>query len=261
VAEGGGRGRDTSVQSVHRAISILQVIARRGSAGVTEISEELDIHKSTTSRLIGTLEARGLVEQTSHRGGYRLADGVAQLAEGVTRKHDLTVTSRMVCTALAEAVGDTVNVAVHEGRSIVTIDQVIGSSQVTSVNWVGRHQPLHSTSAGKVFLAHMPRTELQTYLDEEMERLTEFTIVDPARLEEELAVVRERGYAVTVDEQEIGLAAVAAPIRAFDGQVVATLIVSGPTFRLTEDTIPDVAQQVMAAAAEISERNGYPKAG
>lgn len=261
MQEGAGPGRDTSVQSVHRAISILQVIARRGIAGVTEISQELSLHKSTTSRIIGTLEARGLVEQTSHRGRYRLGYGVVQLAEGITRKHDLTMTSRLVCTALADEVGETVNVAVHEGRSVVTIDQVIGSSQVTSVNWVGRHQSLNSTSAGKVFLAHMPRAELETYLEEEMERLTDFTIVEPARLEEELAVVRERGYAQTIDEQEIGLAAVAAPIRALDGRVIASLIVSGPTFRLTDDSIPDVARQVMSSAAEISERNGYPKAG
>ncbi|GAB2450530.1 IclR family transcriptional regulator [Nocardioides hungaricus] len=261
MEEGGGRGRDKSVQSVHRAISILQVIARRGTAGVTEISQELAIHKSTTSRLIGTLEARGLVEQTSHRGSYRLSYGIVQLAEGIARKHDLTVTSRMVCTALADAVGDTVNVAVHEGRSVVTIDQVIGSSQVTSVNWVGRHQSLHATSAGKVFLAHLPPAELQTYLDDEMERLTEFTVVDPAELEKELALVRQRGYAQTVDEQEIGLAAVAAPVRALDGRVIATLIVSGPTFRITDATIPEIARQVMTSAAEISERNGYPKSG
>jgi IclR family acetate operon transcriptional repressor len=237
------------------------VIARRGVAGVTEISQELAIHKSTTSRLIGTLEARGMVEQTSHRGGYRLAYGVVQLAEGITKQHDLTVTSRAVCTALAHEVGETVNVAVHEGRSIVTIDQVIGSSQVTSVNWVGRHQSLHSTSAGKVFLAHMPHAELQTYLDDTLERFTEFTIVDPDRMQAELADVRERGYAQAMEEQEIGLAAVAAPIRALDGRVIGALIVSGPAFRLTEATIPDVAQHVLSAAAEISERNGYPKAG
>lgn len=261
MSEGDGPGRDKSVQSVHRAISILQVIARRGVAGVTEISHELAIHKSTTSRLMGTLEARGLVEQTSHRGGYRLGYGVVQLAEGVTKKIDLTVTSRSVCTALADEVGETVNVAVHEGRSIVTIDQVMGSAQVTSVNWVGRHQSLHSTAVGKVFLSEMPRAELQTYLDEPMEPYTEFTIVDPARMQAELDLVRERGYAQTVEEQEIGLVAVAAPIRALDGRVIAAVVVSGPTFRITETAIPRIARHVLSAAAEISERNGYPKAG
>lgn len=254
-------GRDGSVQSVDRAISILQVLARRGTAGVTEISQEISVHKSTVSRLIGTLEARGLVEQTSHRGRYRLAYGVVQLAEGISKKHDLTVVSRAVCNALADEVGETVNVAVCEGRSIVTIDQVIGSSQVTSVNWVGRHQALHSTAAGKVFLANMPPAELQAYLDSPMERFTELTIVEPAAMHQDLAAVRERGYALAVEEQEIGLVAIAAPVRSLDGGVIAAVIVSGPTFRIHDDSIPGIAERVLSAAAEISERNGYPKAG
>jgi IclR family acetate operon transcriptional repressor len=236
------------------------VLARHGDLGVTEISSALDVHKSTVSRLLGTLEARGLVEQASHRGRYRLGYGVVQLAEGVSKKHDMNVVSRTVCSALAEDVGETVNVAVHEGRAIVTIDQVMGSSSVTTVNWVGQHNAMHSTSAGKVFLANMPRAELRTYLDEKLEPFTEFTIVDPAVMESELAAVRDAGYARTIDEQEVGLTAVAAPIRALDGRVIAALVVSGPTFRV-KDAIPEIAERVLSAAAEISERNGYPKAG
>jgi IclR family transcriptional regulator, acetate operon repressor len=261
VSDAGGQARDNSVQSVDRAISILQVLARHGVAGVTEIANELSVHKSTVSRLLGTLEARGLVEQSTNRGRYRLGYGVAQLAEGASKKHDLTLISRTVCTELAEDVGETVNVVVHEGRRVVTIDQVIGSASITTVNWVGRRQTLHATSSGKVFLANMPSDELQTYLDEELTRYTPNTIVDPVAMEAELQAVRERGYARTLEEQEIGLVAVAAPIRALDGRVIAALAVSGPTFRLHEATIPGVAERLLAAAAEISERNGYPKAG
>lgn len=261
VSESGGSARDGAVQSVDRAISVLQVLARRGDLGVTEISNELAVHKSTVSRLLGTLEARGLVEQATHRGRYRLGYGVAQLAQGASKKHDMTVVSRPVCSSLAEDVGETVNVAVHEGREIVTIDQVIGSSSVTTVNWVGQRQAMHSTSAGKVFLAHLPRAEMETYLAEKLERFTEFTIVDPAVLDAELAAARDVGYARTVDEQEIGLSAVGAPIRALDGRVIAALVVSGPTFRINDETVPRIAERLLSAAGEISERNGYPKAG
>jgi IclR family acetate operon transcriptional repressor len=261
VSEGGGQARDNSVQSVDRAISILQVLARHGRAGVTEIATELSVHKSTVSRLLGTLEARGLVEQASTRGRYRLGYGVVQLAAGASKKHDLTVVSRTVCDALAEDVGETVNVVVHEGRAVVTIDQIMGSASVTTVNWVGQRNPLHATSAGKVFLANLPDADLQSYLDEKMTRFTEHTIVDPASLRAELATVREHGYSRSIEEQEIGLAAVAAPIRALDGGVIAALAVSGPTFRIDEARIPVIAERLLAAAAEISERNGYPKAG
>src|SRR5215207_5373623 len=144
--------RDTSVQSVHRAISILQVLAL-GPAGVTDIATELGVHKSTVFRLLATLEARGLVEQHTERGRYRLGYGVVQLAAGATKSDDLSLLSRPICRQLAETVHETVNVAVHDGTAVVSIDQVLGSPTITTHNWVGQRAPLHATSAGKVFLA------------------------------------------------------------------------------------------------------------
>jgi len=246
---------------VDRAISILQVLARRGASGVTEISVDLSVHKSTVSRLLGTLEVSGLVEQTSSRGRYRLANGVVQLAEGVPKRHDLTVVSRAVCNSLAADVGETVNVVVREGRGVVTVDQVIGASAITTVNWVGQRNPLHATSSGKVFLAGMPPAELQAHLGAGLTRFTEHTVTDPEQLERELAAVRERGYALAVEEQELGLTAVAAPIRSLDGRVIAALAVSGPTLRIDEAATARIAERLLAAAASISERNGYPKTG
>lgn len=249
------------MQSVDRAISILQVLARHGAARVTEVAAELGVHKSTVFRLLATLEARGLVEQNAERGRYQLGYGVVQLAAGATKKHDLSLLSRRDCHELAEAVGETVNVAIHDGRQVISIDQVLGSASVTSVNWVGQRTPMHATSAGKVFLAHMPPEQVDAILSEGLERYTPHTVVDPAVLGQQFALVREHGYAYTLEEHEIGLAAVAAPIRSLDGQVVAAVVISGPRFRLNEDTIPDLAQHVLAAAAEISQRNGYPKRG
>ncbi|MDT7686243.1 MAG: IclR family transcriptional regulator, acetate operon repressor [Pseudonocardiales bacterium] len=253
--------RDNGVQSVDRAISILQVLARRGPAGVTEIATELAVHKSTAFRLLDTLESRGLVEQQVDRGRYQLGFGVVQLAAGAARKLDLTVSSRPICQRLAEEVAETVNVAIHDGHAVISIDQVIGSSTVTSVNWVGQRTPFHATSAGQVFLAFMPSAQRDAILAGELAAFTPRTLVDPAKLSTALALVRRRGYAITVEEHEIGLAAVAAPLRGIDGDVVAAVTASGPTFRLTAETLPRVAEQVSAAAAEISQRNGYPKLG
>jgi IclR family transcriptional regulator, acetate operon repressor len=253
--------RDSGVQSVDRAISILQVLARRGTAGVTEIARELAVHKSTAFRLLDTLESRGLVEQQVDRGRYQLGFGVVQLAAGAARKLDLTVLSRPICQRLAEEVAETVNVAIHDGLAVISIDQVIGTSTVTSVNWVGQRTPFHATSAGQVFLAFMPPAQRDAILTGDLEAFTPHTLVDPERLATELALVRGRGYAVTVEEHEIGLAAVAAPLRGIDGDVVAAVTASGPTFRLNADTLPHVVEQVSAAAAAISQRNGYPKLG
>src|SRR3712207_9425087 len=104
--------RDNSVQSVDRAISILQVLARHGTASVTEIAGELGLHKSTVFRLLATLDARGLVEQNAERGRYQLGYGEVQLAAGATKARDLSLLGLPLCRALAETVGETVNVEI-----------------------------------------------------------------------------------------------------------------------------------------------------
>lgn len=253
--------RNDVVQSVDRAVSILQVLARRGPTGVSTLAAELSVHKSTVFRLLATLESRGLVEQSTARGGYQLGYGVVQLAAGTIRNHELVLVSRPVCQDLAETAGETVNVVVNDGHAVVSIDQVIGSSTVTTFNWVGRRGPMHVTSAGKVFLAHLSDQELTRALSVPLPRYTEQTVVDPQLLRQQLADVRYRGFACTSDEQESGLAAVAAPVKSLDGTVVAAIAVSGPTYRINARTIPYVAEHVVSAAAEISERNGYPKQG
>jgi IclR family transcriptional regulator, acetate operon repressor len=253
--------RDASVQSVHRAVSILQVLALHGPSGVTEIASELGVHKSTVFRLLATLEARGLVDQHSERGNYRLGYGVVQLAAGATKMDDLSLISRPICRQLAETVQETVNVAVHDGHAVISVAQVIGAPTIATVNWVGRRTPMHATASGKVFMAYMDAEQLDALLADGLPAYTPHTVVDPAALKEELALVRARGYASTREEHEIGLAAVGAPVRTLDGHVIAAVTASGPTFRITEDTLPDIAGHVVAAATEISQRHGYPRRG
>jgi IclR family transcriptional regulator, acetate operon repressor len=253
--------RDMSVHSVNRAISILQVLARRGPTAVTELATELGIHKSTIFRLLSTLEARGLVDQNTNRGRYQLGYGVIQLAAGATRKLDLSVISRRICEALAEEVGESADIDILDDNAVLTIDQVIGAAGMTTITWVGRRTPLHATSSGKVFLAHMSADERAARLTGKLERFTENTITSRRRLEEQLEAVRDHGYGFTLEEYQIGLAAVAAPIRDLDGQVVAGVGISGPNFRINPDTIPGLAERVIAAGVEISQRLGQPKPG
>lgn len=249
------------MQSVDRAVSILQVLARLGSAGVTEIAGEVGIHKSTVSRLLSTLEARGLVDQTAHRGSYRLGVGVVRLAEGVARGDDLLVASAPVCARLADEVGETVTISVREGESVVTLDQVVGASMVTAGTWVGWRSLLHVSAAGKVFLAAMSDAELHAYARGGLSGVTEHTITSVRQLQTDLAAARRRGYTIAAQEQEQGLTAMAAPIHDHAGAVVAAVAVSAPTFRMDAAAIEATAPRLLDAAAEVSERNGYPKVG
>src|SRR2546423_4580070 len=154
--EGGTTGA-SAIQSVDRAISVLEILARRGDAGVTEVAGELGVHKSTAFRLLAALEGRDLVEQTADRGKYRLGFGIIRLAGATTAQLDLSGESGPVCERLAGEVGETVNVAILEGASAVNITQVRGPAAVTSYNWVGQRTPVHATSSGKVLLAYQPK--------------------------------------------------------------------------------------------------------
>src|SRR4051795_12222204 len=150
-----------SVQSVDRALTILELLAREGDAGVTEIAAELGVHKSTAFRLLATLEAHRLVEQDGDRGRYRLGVGNLRLAGATTARLDLVTEARPVCRQLATDTGETVNITVRSETSALYLDQVAGSSAVQSHNWVGQHIPLHATSNGKVLLSELTDAELK----------------------------------------------------------------------------------------------------
>lgn len=246
------------VQSVDRALEMMEVLGREGWTGVTELSKELAIHKSTAYRLLSTLERRGMVERDSATQKYRLGFGVIRLAGAVRATLELTRVAHPVCERLSRAADEAVNLAVLEGHSVVNIDQSDLSSSVIGVNWVGQHTSLHGTSSGKVFLAHLPQREREVVLAGPLERFTDRTLVGAEELRAETAQIRRVGFAVALEELEEGLHAVAAPIRTADGSVRAAISVSGPAYRLTLERIErDVAVLVRQAAETISRRVGY----
>jgi DNA-binding IclR family transcriptional regulator len=210
----------SGVQSVDRALRILEILARSGESGVTEIAAALEVHKSTASRLDVVQEARPL------------------------------------CKQLATATGETVNLATLSGNSALYLDQVAGPSALQPHNWVGQHIPLHATSNGKVLLAWLGDAELKDLLGR-LPAYTGLTITSKAALRKQLEGVREQGYAVAVDELEVGLTALAAPVRNAHGDVICSMSVSGPTFRLPPDRVAEVLPLLVEAADELSHRLGW----
>lgn len=244
--------RRSEVQSVDRAVSVLELLSREGWSGVTEVANGLNIHKSTAYRMLATLKARGLVEQDAETDRYRLGLGLVLLARAVTADLDVVRAARPVSRRLSAETRETVTISVLAGEEVVVIDQTNASPSVLNVSWTGKHFPLHCTSDGKVFLAHMPASRRRLSLGQLLERYTDNTITDPARLEEQLASILIDGYGYSVEELEVGLIGVAAPIFAGEGRVVASISVSAPTFRLSIDAIPQLGELTKCAAAEIS---------
>ena len=249
--------RSPSVQSVDRAVSVMEFLSRRGWSGVTEVARELDIHKSTAYRLLTTLRERGLVEQDAATEKYRLGFGLVLLARAVRADLDILGCARPVCERLSERTRETVTIAVLEDDDAVVIHQSISRASALGVDWTGRHTPLHATAAGKIFLAYMPEDQLQRILEGRLERFTENTIVDPASLKGHAKGILDAGYGYTVEELEVGLNAVGAPIRGADGTVVGAVSVSGPAFRLPPAALADTGELSRRTAAEISRCLGF----
>lgn len=256
----GGPGGDadrSSVRSVDRAVTILELLAARGETGVTEIAEELGVHKSTASRLVSALAQRGLLEQHGDRGKYALSFGIVRLAAATTGRMDLARLGQPTCQQLAELVDETVNIAVSDGEAAITLAQEFGSASVTSQNWVGRRTPLHATSAGKVLLAWMDENDRKALLRRRLARYTESTITEPSALRTELTRVIDEGYARSFEELEVGMHAVAVPVWSYRGDVVAALSASGPAYRLPRRRARAIVGDMREAAADLSTKLGY----
>lgn len=245
------------IQSVDRAVAILEILARSGRAGVSEIAQELDIHKSTAFRLLGALEARGMVEQSATRGKYQVGVGVLRLASTVSNRLSIVTQARPTLEKLADELGETVNLAVRRSGWAVNLDQAMGPSPLTSFDWIGNLTPLHATASGKVFLAALDADERREVLGPgRLRRWTDATVVDRARLDAELAEVAATGLATTRGELEEGLSAVAVPVRDHRGVVVGSISVSGPSLRF-DPAADAVSAAARAAGQEVSRRMGH----
>jgi DNA-binding IclR family transcriptional regulator len=246
-----------AVRSVDRAAALLLALGEsQGEAGVTELARRLGLHKSTASRLLATLEKRGLVEQDDETGRYRLGLVVIRLAEKAERTLDLRAIAMPELDRLARATRETTGLGIADGDQFLTVAQADGPNLVAVGDWTGRGVPIHSVAAGKVLLAAMPEREILKLVRRGLDRFTDRTITQLEPLLEELARIRRRGYATGFGEFDAGLNGVAAPVHDARGQVTAAVDIWGPAFRITPPRMPELIQQVRESAAAVSIRLG-----
>jgi DNA-binding IclR family transcriptional regulator len=245
------------VQSVDRALAILEILAQRGESGVTEIAADLGVHKSTASRLMSALLTRGLVDQVSDRGRYRLGLGLVRLAGSVTSSLDAVSGSRAVTRALASEVGETVNIAVLSDNQVLYVDQVAGPSMVSMRSWLGQSVPTHCTATGKVLTAWLDQPERIAARPTSWKKLAPNTITSGEALEKELEQVRKQGFAIANQEMEADFIAIAAPIRDEHDEVTAALVISGPASRIKSEDFGSIGHIVKLSASKLSGNPNY----
>ncbi len=241
-----------AVGSVARAIALLDAVAESdGGARVGELARRIGVNPSTASRLLGTLEAGGLLERAPGGGPYRLGLKLVALSDRVLGQLDVRDRARTWLTWLVAETGETATLSVPGGGEAITVDFVPSPSSVVSLARLGRPSVAHATAVGKVMLAFgsaSPPAELTSY--------TERTITDPAILGEDLQAVRAAGIAEAVGEREPDLNALAAPVFGRGGELAAILGLQGPASRLPAATRRALREPLLRAARELGRSLG-----
>ncbi|KIP52200.1 IclR family transcriptional regulator [Leucobacter komagatae] len=245
--------------SLRRALSILQLLGddlNGDGRTITQIATELDLNKSTVTRLLQPMLETSFLEQAPGSGSYRLSWETARLGQaylsGVRPDRDM----HEALATLSESTMETAHLVRSATPSVVYIDKVDSPHAVRMISRVGNTQPMYSTSVGKCILAFADDETIQTVIDAGMPARTATTITTAAGLRAELATIREQGWAIDDVENEDGIRCVAAPIFDASGGCSHAVSVSGPVSRVPRERVPELVPLVIAAATDISRRMG-----
>lgn len=250
---------DGIINSVIRALAILDLLGQSDAElGITEISRELSLHKSTVFRLISTLMVAGYVQQNPKNEKYHLGIHIAQLGMNVLNRIDLRRVAKPFLNELMSICNEAVHLGVLDKVEVIYIDKIDVERPLTMGSRIGGKSPGYCTGLGKVLLAYASKDAIEQLLSKgNLTRYTSNTITDHNSLIEHLARIRDQGYAVDDEEHELGIRCVAVPIRDYQGHVIAALSVSGPTLRMTREKLDQVIPKIIEIGGRISQSLGY----
>ncbi|MEM9776211.1 MAG: IclR family transcriptional regulator [Chloroflexota bacterium] len=238
--------RDNKVQSVSRAIELVKLIAEQPTGiSISRLVEQVNLHKSTVSRLIMTLEAAGVVYRKGVRSPVQINPDFAEQFIQHLQSSDLRDVVRPFLEDMSKNFGEAAGLAMPEGDQAVYIDQVTPNSTIQVRDWTDTRFPLHTISPGKLFLAHAGKTEQDRYLALPLASYTDNTVTDPEELREAFDEIHETGVSWIFDEFADGLSGVAAPIVGKDEEVIASLVLFAPSFRFPGDRDIDEINRLM----------------
>jgi len=248
----------TRLSSVANSLRLIKAFSEdEYEIGISDLAKRLGLAKSTVHRLASTLLEQGILEQNSGDGKYHPGLALFELGAMVRRKMDFTMEARPFLRTLMEKTGETVHLAILDHDSILYIITHESKQALRMGSKVGTRAPVHSTAVGKTLLAFQSDEELERIFARGLPQSTPNTITDPKALRRELATVRSRNYAVDDEESEIGLRAIAAPIRIYSGNVVAAISIAGPVHRMARKALLGWVRELVDAAEAISQRLGW----
>ncbi len=246
------------VNSVLKAIKILEIIGKSKPMGISEISRVLEIPKSSTHNLLQTLENEGFVEKNTDTKKYKLGTSLIEL--GYRAQNDLTICqiAKPFLNGINQETDETVHLTLLDNDEVLYVDCVESKKRLRTYSVIGIKAPLYCTAVGKAIMAGLSESHIQQIISNKgLKRLTDLTITDEKTLLKDLAEIRKRGFSIDNKEHEDHLICVGAAIRDANGETFASLSVSGPSDRMTEERILDIGDLVKNTTSEISRKLGF----
>jgi DNA-binding IclR family transcriptional regulator len=239
-------------QAVERAMAILELFDERTpDLSIADVVSALDVHRSTASRMMATLERHGLLEQTDVPGRYRLGLGLVTLAGLVLNRFPVRALARPRLRELRDETNETAWLGMLDGHTVIYLDQASSRHVTVNVDWVGRRQALTAGVTGRLLLAFQPPDVIERLVDEAAPGAVGLSDV-------ELASLRRRGHALCVGEEDDDYTGVAVPIRDHRGAVIAAIALGGPRYRVSPERLEsEFLPMALRAAARVSEALGH----
>jgi IclR family KDG regulon transcriptional repressor len=250
---------EINVRAVIRAISILEQFSlERPELNLTEISSGIRLSKSTTHRLLSTLEATEMVEFDRRTAHYRLGLKAFQLGSVVIKSMELVKQADPLLATMAEETSETAFLVVGDGSEALCLRRFDGSHQIRVLYLEpGKHSAFNCGAAQRVLLAYLPEARWDEVVERHAKRMTQYSLVSRDELERDRREIRERGYAVSWEDVTLHACALGAPVRDSSGVVVAAVSISGIVQRFSAERLPGLIRSVMQLGDDLSRRLGY----
>lgn len=250
-----------TIRSVSHALDILEEFhGDVAELGVTDLSRRLKLTKNNVFRLLATLESRDYIVQNRETENYRLGLKTLELGQVLVRQMGRLISnSRGIMEAMARECNETLCLSILHDFYTVNLDSIECNQPLRVVPRIGVRLPAYCTAAGKVHIAHLLEEKLNSYVSGcQLVRYTPHTITDPEQLRSQLHQVARQGYAVDLEELDMGVRCVGAPIRDYTSKIIGAVTFSGPAQRFDDELMRNkLIPLVKKGAADISANLGY----
>jgi IclR family KDG regulon transcriptional repressor len=243
--------------TIGKAMQMVEILASHADSGMSlsELADVLDQPLSSTHRYLASLQSLGLAHRTAENR-FTLGTKILALAGIYLARSDVLSEARPVLKEMSELTGETIHLAVPADTAVVYIAKIDSKHMLNMSSYIGYRSPMFCTSLGKAILAYSDEKLMHDVLSEVLKAPTSKTVTDPATIKREMVLIRQRGYAIDDEENEVGIRCVGSAIRDFTGQAIAAISVSGPSDRLTLDRVSEIGELLKNKAREISLRRG-----